>query len=358
MSSASRLITERANVFGALMPGADRGAAERQHADRRQRGFDAVARVLHLRGVAAELLAERHGRGVHQVRAARLHDRRELTRLLPQRRDQTVERGQQVDHRHAHGREVDGRREHVVRRLRRVHVVVRMHRAGLAQSLGRERGEHLVHVHVRRRARPGLEDVDRELVVVAAAAHFGGGVVDGLGHVLVDHAEPSVDGRARALDRGQRGDQRRSSGSPEIGKLSTARCVCAPHRASSGTSTSPMLSCSMRMGSTLPTGRPLRRAAAGSVPSARGRLRVPGAAAARPGQHAVPAARRPTACRRSTAAGRTFVQVEPEALTALDLRGDARHRPLPASRAPAAAARHPRRPARHRPTTGSSRSTS
>src|SRR6478609_8736835 len=40
---------------------------------------------------------------------------------------------------------------------------------------------------------------------------------------------------------------RRSIVSPEMGKLSTARCVCAAHRASSGTSTSPMLSCSMRM---------------------------------------------------------------------------------------------------------------
>src|SRR3954447_6333683 len=41
--------------------------------------------------------------------------------------------------------------------------------------------------------------------------------------------------------------------SPEIGKLSTARCVCAPHLASSGTRTSPMVSCSTRMPATLST---------------------------------------------------------------------------------------------------------
>ena len=38
-----------------------------------------------------------------------------------------------------------------------------------------------------------------------------------------------------------------SSVVPLIGKFSTARWVCARHRASLGTSMSPMLSCSMRV---------------------------------------------------------------------------------------------------------------
>jgi hypothetical protein len=38
----------------------------------------------------------------------------------------------------------------------------------------------------------------------------------------------------------------RSIGVPEIGKFSTARCVCARHFAHAGTRTSPMESCSMR----------------------------------------------------------------------------------------------------------------
>ena len=38
----------------------------------------------------------------------------------------------------------------------------------------------------------------------------------------------------------------RSSPRPEIGKFSTARCVCARHSALTGTRTSPMVSCSMR----------------------------------------------------------------------------------------------------------------
>ena len=38
----------------------------------------------------------------------------------------------------------------------------------------------------------------------------------------------------------------RSSPRPEIGKFSTARCVCARHSAAMGTRTSPMVSCSIR----------------------------------------------------------------------------------------------------------------
>ena len=38
----------------------------------------------------------------------------------------------------------------------------------------------------------------------------------------------------------------RSSPVPEIGKFSTARCVCARHNAVAGTRTSPIVSCSMR----------------------------------------------------------------------------------------------------------------
>ena len=62
----------------------------------------------------------------------------------------------------AERRQVDGGGEDVVRRLPHVHVVVRVH------VVARERGDDLVRVHVRRRARAGLEDVDRELVVELA----------------------------------------------------------------------------------------------------------------------------------------------------------------------------------------------
>ena len=53
--------------------------------------------------------------------------------------------------------------------------------------------------------------------------------------------------RRGRLDQPERADERRAAcGRPLIGKFSTARCVCAPHSASAGTCSSPMLSCSMR----------------------------------------------------------------------------------------------------------------
>ena len=58
--------------------------------------------------------------------------------------------------------EMDGGREDVVRALAHVDVVVRMH------VLAGQGGDDLVGVHVRARARAGLEHVDRELVVVLA----------------------------------------------------------------------------------------------------------------------------------------------------------------------------------------------
>ena len=74
----------------------------------------------------------------------------------------------------------------------------------------------------------------------------------------------------------------RSIRSPEIGKLSTARCVCAPHRAAAGTRTSPIVSCSMRNSSAAMT------PTYGAVPMTDARLhRAP---APRPGRHAVPPA--------------------------------------------------------------------
>ena len=47
----------------------------------------------------------------------------------------------------------------------------------------------------------------------------------------------------------------RGIGRPDTGKLRTARWVCAPHSASAGTSSSPMLSCSMRNFCVLAIGR-------------------------------------------------------------------------------------------------------
>ena len=85
---------------------------------------------LDLRGVAAELLAERDRRGVHQVGAARPSRPSANSRCLaPQRAGAGARAPGSRSSTIAIGRgEVDGRREHVVGRLRGVDVVVGVHR--------------------------------------------------------------------------------------------------------------------------------------------------------------------------------------------------------------------------------------
>ena len=75
----------RAELRMRVQPGADRGAAERQLAQVRQRCVDVREAVVELRHVAGELLAQRERRRVLQVRAPDLDDVGERRRLRVQR---------------------------------------------------------------------------------------------------------------------------------------------------------------------------------------------------------------------------------------------------------------------------------
>ena len=174
--------------------GARGGAAQRDLPGAPERVPDAVAAQRDLRAVAAELLAERDGHGVHHVRAPRLDEVGELVGLGAERAGEPLERRQQVLLDAVDRGQVDGRREDVVRRLAHVHVVVRV---GVVAG---QLGDHLVRVHVRRGARAGLEDVDRELVVVLALGHLVTGAGDALGDLGVEQAELGVDARGLGLD--------------------------------------------------------------------------------------------------------------------------------------------------------------
>src|SRR6266542_637002 len=138
---------------------ADGGAAERNLAEPRQRIAHALDPLPHLRRVAGELLAERHGDRVHPVRPPGLDHVVELLRLCLERGGELVEGGEQVVRDLAERGQMHSRGEDVVRRLPHVHVVVRV------DIVAGKRGDHLVGVRVRRRSGPGLEDVDRKLVV-------------------------------------------------------------------------------------------------------------------------------------------------------------------------------------------------
>src|SRR5690606_491159 len=135
---------------------------------------------------------------VHEVGAAGLDDLGELLGLALQGRREGVERGEQVVDDGGRGGDVDRGREHVVGGLRGVDVVVGVDAA--PEQRARDVRDDLVGVHVRRRARAGLEDVDREVLVVLAGDDLLGGLGDGPREVLLEDPELGVGERGGALD--------------------------------------------------------------------------------------------------------------------------------------------------------------
>jgi hypothetical protein len=79
-------------------------------------------------------------------------------------------------------------------------------------ALARQRGDHLVGVHVRRGAGAGLEDVDRKLVVVATVGDLVRGLGDPLGEACVEQAELGVGARGRRLEPAEPPDHRHGQG--------------------------------------------------------------------------------------------------------------------------------------------------
>jgi hypothetical protein len=191
-----------------VQAGADRGAADRQRMYCRQCCDDGRAGQRELGGVAGEFLAQRQRRGILQMGAADLDDVGEGDRLVGQLRVQRVECRHQRAPDGVGGGHVHGRREHVIRRLAHVHIVVRVQRARLAavaaHQLRAAVGQHLVHIHIGLRAGAGLPQRQRKLVVMLAGEHLVSGRDDG-GHPLGrQFAQPAIGQRRRALDRGQR----------------------------------------------------------------------------------------------------------------------------------------------------------
>ena len=156
---------QRAHAGGELgmrvQAGADGGAAERDLAQPLERRVD--------RGRGPRAPARRSPpnscpsvTGTASIRCVRpdLTTSANSSALPCQRGGEPVERGLQLVDDPVERGQVHRRREHVVRRLAHVDVIVGVH------PLAGERGDHLVRVHVRRGAGAGLEDVDRELAVV------------------------------------------------------------------------------------------------------------------------------------------------------------------------------------------------
>ena len=103
-------------------------------------------------------------------------------------------------------------------------------------ALARERGDDLVGVHVRGRARAGLEDVDRELIVVLAGGDRVAGRRDAPGEVGSSRPRSAFTRAAAALMRPSQRTTPTGIGLPETGKLSIALRVSAPHSSVMATS--------------------------------------------------------------------------------------------------------------------------
>ena len=190
-------------------PRADGRAAEGKLAQRaaRLREHDAV--MVEHGAPAADLLTERERYGVLQMRAADLHHAAVLRAQALERRQQAVDRRQHLFlERDARGH-VHRRREGVVRALRAVDVIVRMHERLAQQRIGAV-GDDLIDVHVRLRAAAGLPDGEREVAVERAVKDLVAGGLDRVGTARIEHAELRVCARGGKLyDRKRTDDLRR-----------------------------------------------------------------------------------------------------------------------------------------------------
>ena len=141
VSRASSAATFTANSRMRVEAGADRGAAERQLAQVRQRGVDVREPVVELRDVAGELLAQRERRRVLQVGAADLDDVRELAAPCASSVSRSFfTAGFSVALERDHRGDVHRGGKRVVRRLPLVDVVVRVHEALLAALAAEQLG--------------------------------------------------------------------------------------------------------------------------------------------------------------------------------------------------------------------------
>ena len=187
----------RVEARDAVEARADGGAALREHVQPRQHRLHAQDSVLHLRRIAAELLPQRQGRRILRVRAADLDDAGELGGLGLQARVQVRQARQQRAVQHERRGDVHRRREGVIAGHAHVDVVVRVHRLlgaqRAAQQLDGAVGDDLIHVHVRLRARAGLEDDEREVLIPLASddliRHAQDGATHHRGHDAILHVD-------------------------------------------------------------------------------------------------------------------------------------------------------------------------
>ncbi len=156
---------------------------------------DALHFLAERRAPAMEFLAERHRHGVLQVGAAHFQDLVELFALREERLLQSPQcvhiNVEPQDQREAERRRID-----VVGRLAEVDMVVGIDELILAllvaERFQRKVRDHLVRVHVGRRAGAALDEVGDELVAHLAGDQAIAGAGNRVGNLRVEHAEVPV----------------------------------------------------------------------------------------------------------------------------------------------------------------------
>ena len=184
-----------AKAFGGIDAGADSRAADSEFTAGFKRSNEIFAAVREHRSVTREFLTERERRSVLQVRTSGLNEILKFFALGIKRLFELFQTRQEVVGGFHNGHDREGRREGVIRRLRHIHMIVRMHQLVLgqillvteiaAENLDGAVGEHFVHIHVRLRARTRLPDDEREIAVKLALKGLVRRLNDGVGTAVV-----------------------------------------------------------------------------------------------------------------------------------------------------------------------------
>ena len=174
----------------------------------------AVAPRLH-DCVCREFLAERHRHRVLQLGASHFQHVAKFLGFRLECAAQNRHRIDQLENAEV-SRDLQRRRVDVVGALAHVDVLVRMQvlvfAAVVPEMLEREVRNHLVGIHVRRRAGAALDHVDDELVVQLAVAYLAACLHDRVRALLVEQSDFVVRARRCFLDARERAEQVRIDG--------------------------------------------------------------------------------------------------------------------------------------------------
>ena len=99
----------------------------------------------------------------------------------------------------------------------------------MAEEFERPVGDHLVGVHVGRRAGAALHHVDDELLLEFAGAQFLAGPDDRVGDRRVEQSQVAVGHRGALLDVGQGADQLREEVEPHAADVEILHCAHGLH---------------------------------------------------------------------------------------------------------------------------------